>query len=534
MRSNPLRGSRMPSPLAKPGLTATPPAEAVRGPQNSLFLHMPGLGANPPAGRLLRGLTPYLDEQGAAHVFLFTERRRREPWSAHPEQVVPYQEVVHWARGEHGGVYRGVCVKGGGLKYEDVVQAFEYEPLSLLDWAARRTGAAVVGSDAPVLLEPCVVPKPWGREVWFSGIEKRGVSRVRSATGTTELPYALHMFPVPMVGEQELPPILLKALEPLPDPVYGDLYLEVHREKWEVYVVLDVDRTAWPDGRGSVRAGVDPDVVEAFRTRHGEHWEQALAEELRGRIEAYQQVRQTIDSRIDEVLREAGEDPEQPVAPERHRRLFETLPEELRAEEARLREAVEGMLGSQPLEPGDVVSFAPGTLHSLQHGVRVIEFQTPSYERLIAMFAQKVLTQAGWDTAEAVRLMSKHPYTPAAPEPVLAEGGITVDRVVNFPQFVVHRVSVELNRRFESHTHGGAAYQLIFTMAGKGEIALGGGRSYTLEPGQAYLVPAGLGIFEVHGIASQGVTLLQAEPRHVGAAGHEAETAVDDPMSMVW
>ena len=99
----------MAAPTLKSGLTATPPTFALKGAHNSLFMVMNRLGANPASGRLLRGLTPYLDEQGASHVFLFTERRRREPWGADPEQRVTYQELVHWARAPDGGVYHGVA-----------------------------------------------------------------------------------------------------------------------------------------------------------------------------------------------------------------------------------------------------------------------------------------------------------------------------------------------------------------------------------------------------------------------------------------
>jgi len=65
----------------KPLLPASSPLEAAKGEHDSLLLIMSGLRENPVSGRLLRGLSPYLDEQGARHVVLLTERRRREPWS---------------------------------------------------------------------------------------------------------------------------------------------------------------------------------------------------------------------------------------------------------------------------------------------------------------------------------------------------------------------------------------------------------------------------------------------------------------------
>jgi hypothetical protein len=339
----------MASPLAKAGLSATPPTFAVKGAHNSLLLEMPGLGKDPASGRLLRGLTPYLDEQGADHVFLLTERRRREEWNAETDSVVSYQELVHWQRGKQGGVYRGVCSKDELIKREEIVQAFEYEPLSLIDWAARRMGTAIISSDAPLQLESCIIPKPWGREIWYTGIEARGVSRVRGETGTTELPYALGMFPVPIVGDREEAPLLLKVLDPLPDEIYGDLYLEVHREKWETYVVLSVDPSAWPDGAGVLMAGLAPDAVEkpgkgkSGKGKNGKAkspkalspktQQKALGNELKERITAYEKVRRDIDAQLDQILRNQGENADQTVRPEVHRELVQALPKSLRNQE---------------------------------------------------------------------------------------------------------------------------------------------------------------------------------------------------------
>jgi hypothetical protein len=224
---------------------ATAPVEAIKGDSGILLLLMSGLTDKPASGRLLRGLTPYLDEEGARDVLLFAERQHKEPWSG-SDAPVRYGELIHWARDSRDGVFRGTTWTTTSITRDEIVAAFQTEGIDLVDWAARRAGAAVVCNREPLSLEPCTVDKPWGREVWYTGIEKRGRSWVRSGTGRTELPYALGMFPVPLVGEEERPPLLLKALEPLPQEVLGDLYLEVHQEKWEVYVVLDVNREAWP------------------------------------------------------------------------------------------------------------------------------------------------------------------------------------------------------------------------------------------------------------------------------------------------
>jgi len=526
---------RMASPSSKSGLSASPPTFSVKGAHNSLLLEMTGLGQQPASGRLLRGLTPYLDEQGAAHVFLLTERKRREPWAEDPKTVVAYQELVHWERGKAGGIYRGVCAKGNSLKRNDILQAFEYEPLDLIEWAARRLEAAVVSSHTPLSLDIQYVEKPWGREGWYTGIEARGVSRVRSASGTTELPYALGMFPVPLIGEREDPLILLKTLEPLPEPVYGDLYLEVHREKWETYVVLDVDPEAWPEGQGCLRAGLDAEKAREFEKEFGRDWPDKMAEGLKAAILGYETIRREIDGLLDQALEERGEDTTRPVAPELHMTLLSALPENLRDREAQARSEVESFLGRTTLRPGDVAVLPPGVLHSLQHGVRVIEFQTPTYERLIAMFAQKVLTQPHWDVDEAVALMEKAPYIPPQPQVLEESGEGRVERIVDFPQFQVDRVQLPLNSALAGRTEGQNRYLLLFVTKGKGELLLPDGETHFLEPDMAYLVPACLGDYRVEAISAQGLTFLRAVPA-LSPFGEQEDTSmtVDEVLERTW
>ena len=91
--------------------------------------------------------------------------------------------------------------------------------------------------------------------------------------------------------------------------------------------------------------------------------------------------------------------------------LEHKLPEALRQEEKEPRQKAYAFIGRVSVEVGDVVTFPALQVHSLQHGIRVIEFQTPHYERLIVMFAQKVLTQNHWDTDRA---MDQHRTLPFA------------------------------------------------------------------------------------------------------------------------
>lgn len=521
--------------VALNGYQVSPPAFAVKGAHNSLLLIMTELGPKPHSGQLLKGLTPYLDEQGAAHVFLYTERQRREPWETSGEGAVKYQELVHLDRSPTGTIYKGVSAKGEVLNQNEVIQAFEYEPLGLIDWAARRTEGAVIRGNHPLQLRQLTIPKPWGNERWFTGIEKRGVCEVHTAFGSTPLPYALGMFPAALLGDVNATPILLKTLEPLPEPVYGDMYLEVHREKWEVYVVLEVNRKAWPNGAGNLRAGLAPKVIDKYKTDHGLGWEDALATELRNRINAYEKVRREIDAKLDTSLAKADKNPNEPVPLEEREKLLKGISAKLKEEEASKREAVEALLGTTPIKEGDIVTLPPGVLHSLQHGVKVIEFQTPTYERMIAMFGQKVLTQPHWDTDEAVAIMLKEPYNPPSILSLPAAEGVLLERVVDFPQFHVDRVTVELNRMYSQDIESDRQYRLLFVTHGKGELLTPDGGIYTLEAGVSLLLPACMGKYVINAIAAQGVTCLQASPTPPKSAHSKEEKTVNDNiLNKVW
>jgi hypothetical protein len=116
---------------------------------------------------------------------------------------------------------------------------------------------------------------------------------------------------------------------------------------------------------------------------------------------------------------------------------------ELRDRETFLRASMESFTALMPLRIGDVVKVPCLLPHSLQHGVRTVEFQTPVYERLILSFAQKVLTQPDWDTNEAAALLQLDPE-PAAAFPLLAHGeGWREEQIVQFGDFEVRRLTLQ-------------------------------------------------------------------------------------------
>ena len=223
--------------------------------------------------------------------------------------------------------------------------------------------------EKPARLMPVTVPKPWGREVWYSGIEQRGESRV--ATGGCHVPLGQFL----RQHGRERPVILLKTLH----PDDGDLYVEVHATKHEVYVVDALDSAIWGK-RGQMLLGAkrgDSSDVD-YRAR----------------------------------LLQASQD----------------------AESTGSLGAVHDCLEAKTLSVGDAVAIPPGVPHCLHRGVSVIEFQTPLYERKILAASHPVVTQTSWDGADAVAQLDLaatgcvSPETPARQQTLGRAATFTVAR----------------------------------------------------------------------------------------------------------
>lgn len=194
----------------------------------------------------------------------------------------------------------------------------------------------------PALLEPVTVSKPWGREVWYSGVEERGESRVHN--GGERIPLSRFLA---ALGRSR-PVTLLKTLH----PDAGNLYLEIHEHKHEVYIVDAVDTACWP-AAGQMLLGACVAASGLGEAAFREHLlATARAAEASGQVDG-----------------------------------------------------VAALMQAVPLEVGDAVAIAPRVPHSLLRGVSVVEFQTPVFERKILAASQPVATQTGWDSAEAVDLI---------------------------------------------------------------------------------------------------------------------------------
>ncbi|HEY0892221.1 MAG TPA: hypothetical protein VGE32_04125, partial [Cellvibrio sp.] len=160
---------------------------------------------------------------------------------------------------------------------------------------------------APWLLAPVHIPKPWGQEIWYTGIEARGQAGVVGNNGNIPLPWLLEL----MSGRIGLPdrtqPILLKVLDPLSDEVFGDLYFELHQAKQEVYVVTHINQKAWPEGVGAIQLGFVPRVRQRYKS--DKEFKQAYLDS----VKAYEYVRRLLDTQLDDKKIAAGMGTAQPA-----------------------------------------------------------------------------------------------------------------------------------------------------------------------------------------------------------------------------
>ena len=379
---------------------------------------------------------------------------------------------------------------------------------SVLAVAARASGDGVEGPAGASCLIPlhrplplsCTrIPKPWGQEIWYTGVEERGVCHFEGEGGqTVPLPWLLETLSATLTGgHREL--ILLKILDPLPAEVWGDLYFELHEEKREVYVVTRVDKEAWPDGIGAIRFGFDTEVVARYPD------EVAFKDAYRDSIAAYEHVRREIDGLLDQKRQCAGLALNEAVSPQQLQDWQAELPGELMQQESTRRHAMEAFTRFMPLRVGDVVRVPCFTPHSLQHGVRTVEFQTPVYERKILSFAQKVLTQGHWDTDEAVSMMQ---IETAEEEPLIevdSGPGVRAERIVDFDDFEVQRWQIQPGSEHRLLLQG--RYALVMTVEGEASI-----NGFRLMPESACLIPVTMPELIALNPRAEPSTLLVAIP----------------------
>lgn len=295
-------------------------------------------------------------------------------------------------------------------------------------------------------LIPVSIPKPWGQEIWFSGIETRGISGIKKIqnkrqenTEIVPLSWMIGCVPQLILGKKSAhkDPILIKILDPLPTPIIGDLYYELHLEKNEVYVVLDT-----PKDNGEIKIGINEKKFAEYSKNQAKYKEDFLK-----KILEYENVRRKIDLLKDQK---------------------KNIPEELSCLEKKLRESMDKFCGFIKLNVGDVVNVPIHTPHALQHGVKVLEFQTPTYERLIISFAQKVLTQAHWDTKRAFDIIKIEPFQNQPLKILSKTTKVLKELVCKFPDFFVSRWT--LNEKSTCTLSTKKNYNILFILKGNLQI----------------------------------------------------------------
>ena len=150
-------------------------------------------------------------------------------------------------------------------------------------------------------------------------------------------------------------------------------------------------------------------------------------------------------------------------------------------------------------------------MHSLQHGIKVIEFQTPHYERLIVMFTQKVLTQNHWDTEEALKKMLPEVYEQPQLEILQKSSGLLVERFVDFPQFTADRICLEQNNRCENDLDG--KYQLLIIISGQATIFPENSRPLILNLEESLFLPVAMRSYQLESTGKTPLICLKAIPK---------------------
>ncbi|XOV87107.1 MAG: hypothetical protein ACFHX7_19410 [Pseudomonadota bacterium] len=336
---------------------------------------------------------------------------------------------------------------------------------------AEAAGTRLLFLDQPLALSTVTIAKPWGEEIWYTGIEARGVCRVCD----TPLPWYLELVGNEFSGSDITAPLLLKILAPRPEESYGELYFEMHNQKVEVYVVTHVDETAWPNGTGGIRYGFNQALIDSFENLN------AFQQSYLAAVRDYRAARLTLDNELDRIKAAAGIDPQAVIDTATLEGYKALVDPAIVAQEARVRDRLNRYSTVYPVSRGDVIRVPPFTPHSLQHGVRVVEFQTPHYERFILSFSQKVLTQDHWDTEVALPQANFAARFDTSLEATTSTEGCLVETVADFAEFNVVRITLAPGA---DHTINLDSYAIVMCIDGEPTV-----NGASLHPEQAVLLP---------------------------------------------
>ncbi len=357
--------------------------------------------------------------------------------------------------------------------------------ISALQQFAQKHQVPWLNLSSPLTLDPIKIPKPWGQEIWYTGIEARGQANIIAQNFTTPLPWVLALMPEYLSDGLEKKITLLKTLDPLPNEVYGDLYFELHEQKQEVYIVTHIDPQAWNNNVGAIRLGFDKTVRNQYQSD-----EQFKTAYLKATQE-YEEIRRAIDALLDLERIKNRMALSAAIDCGTLTEWQKQLPLELIEQEQQARDHMNMFSALYPLAVGDVVKVPCYVPHALQHGVRTLEFQTAVYERKILSFAQKVLTQSHWDTEAALENASCDTPEPAALALLFATENeiIKVEEVVSFDDFCVLRISLAAYATYSLPAQN--SYGLIMPIASPCSL-LSATFELNVEPETAIFVPHAL------------------------------------------
>ena len=260
----------------------------------------------------------------------------------------------------------------------------------------QKENLAYIHSNSLITLYPHLEHKPWGKEIWFTGIEERGQAKIESYFKKKKMNLTdfLYLYSNHCCnGQNQL--VLLKILESIPERIFGDLYLELHEKKQETYIITDVNSQIHKMKTAQMKYGLNLDKRKTFKKL------KFFKQSFFRAVMKYKKIRDFIDKQAYP----------QKANIKQYKKNLKQISPECKKKELELRDEMNSYIGSYPVKKGDVISINNLIPHSLQHGIRCIEFQTPVYERLIISFTQKVIRQNHWDTKKAIRVMKKaFPY----------------------------------------------------------------------------------------------------------------------------
>ena len=168
-------------------------------------------------------------------------------------------------------------------------------------------------------------------------------------------------------------------------------------------------------------------------------------------------------------------------------------------------------MGDCYVKKGDIVSFPAYQIHSLQHGVKVIEFQTPHYERLIVMFGQKVITQDYWDSEEALNKILPEVYKPPNLNILYKSEGIFLERFVDFPHFTADRLYLNPNMIWKENLKN--QYHILIIISGQAIIENEIGVTIRLNLEEAVFIPISMRQYKIKNSGDETLVCLKAMPK---------------------